>query len=342
MTNLSAYLISPTTSIKNAIQVIDNGAAQVALVSDQKGKLLGIVTDGDIRRAILGGINIEEAISSIMTESPLFLRKGSSKEDALKIMRKKLIHHVPVVDDKMRIIDLFVLDDLIKKPSFPNTVVLMAGGKGERLKPLTNNCPKPMLEVNGKPILEIILERCIDAGFSNFYISVNYLKDQIIDYFGDGSMQGVRINYLHEDKPLGTCGCLKLLPRHIDHDILVINGDILTDLDLDRLIRFHEKSENLMTICSRSHKVRIPFAVLNTKEDYLSHLIEKPMFDYQVNAGVYAVKPQCFDLIPASFYNMTDLIEKLMGKNQKVGVFPIHENWKDIGNPHEYQQVCTG
>ena len=187
MTNPSRYLISPTSSIKDAIEVIDRGSAQVALVIDNECKLLGIVTDGDVRRAILKGISIDEVISLIMVKSPVCVNEGTSKQDALDLMGQKAIHHIPIVSDSMKITGLFVLDDLLQKPSFPNHIVLMAGGKGQRLKPLTDNCPKPMLKVNGKPILEIILRRCIDAGFKNFHVSVNYLKEQIIDYFEDGS-----------------------------------------------------------------------------------------------------------------------------------------------------------
>jgi len=339
MTEVSSYFIQPDSSIREAIQVIDRGAAQVALIVGSENLLLGVLTDGDIRRAILKGISLEDSASSIMTTTPHHVTYGASKNEALDLMRKKMVHHVPVVDKKMRIIDIFVLDNLIKKPSFPNPVILMAGGKGERLKPLTNKCPKPMLTVNGKPILEIILQRCIKAGFSSFYISVNYLKDQIIDYFGDGCKWGVRIDYLEEESPLGTCGCLKLLPEHLNDDLLIWNGDIITDLDLDRLIRFHKKSKSKMTVCSRSHRVRIPFAVLKSNEDYLSSFVEKPMYDYQVNAGVYALNRKCIESVPASFYNMTDLMEQLIIENQKIGVFPIHENWKDIGNPTEFEEV---
>ena len=279
------YSISPKSSLKEAIKIIDDGSAQVALVVDSDFKLLGIVTDGDVRRAILRGIALDEPISSIMTTSPIYVKEGSSKYETFELMRQKVIHHVPVVSENMRVVDLFVLDDLFKKSSFTNDIVLMAGGKGERLKPHTDSCPKPMLQVNGKPILEIILLRCIDAGFKNFHISVNYLKNQIIDFFGNGEKWGVKINYLEEVEPLGTCGCLRLLPDNISDDLIVMNGDILTDLDLDRLLRFHIKTSNVLTVCSLSHRVRIPFAVLNSEGNILKKLDEKPLYNYQVNAG---------------------------------------------------------
>jgi dTDP-glucose pyrophosphorylase len=337
--SLEKVFLYPNNTLRDSISTINSGSLQVALIVDSNLRIIGIITDGDVRRAILKGLSLDCSVELVMTQSPIYVLSGSSQSFALNLMRQKSIHHVPVVDKNMKIIDLFVLDDLINKPSFPNQIILMAGGKGERLKPLTNNCPKPMLTVNGKPILEIILERCINAGFSSFYISVNYLKDHIIDYFGDGCKWGVSIDYLEEESPLGTCGCLKLLPDHINHDLLILNGDIITDLDLDRLIRFHKKSESKMTICSRSHRVRIPFAVLKSSEHYLSSFVEKPMYDYQVNAGVYALNPKCIESMPAIFYNMTDLMEQLIRENQKIGVFPIHENWKDIGNPIDFKEA---
>jgi dTDP-glucose pyrophosphorylase len=336
MTDTSVYFIKPNSSIKEAIEVIDRGAAQVALVVGAENQLCGILTDGDIRRAILKGVSLEDSASKIMTNSPYYVTHGTLRHEALDLMREKIVHHVPVVDENMKITDLFVLDDLIQKPTFPNSVVLMAGGKGERLKPLTNACPKPMLAVNGKPILEIILENCKNAGFSSFYISVNYLKDQIIDYFGDGCKWGFSIKYLEEDVPLGTCGSLNLLPSDITEDIVVMNGDIITDLDIDRLMRFHQKSNSLMTVCTRSHKVRIPFAVLNTTSNYLTSFWEKPIYDYKVNAGVYVLNPKCLHEIPQTFFNMTDLMDKLLSRNKKLGVFPIHESWMDIGNKNDF------
>lgn len=341
MIKTNKFFIYPTSSLNDAIIVIDEGAYQVALVVDSDNKLVGIITDGDVRRAILKGLSLDTCVSSIMTDNPTFVREGVKKDDVVELMRKNSIHHVPVLDSGSKVVDLIVLDDLLTKPSFPNPVVIMAGGRGERLKPLTNNCPKPMLRVNGVPMLEIILKKCRDAGFKNFYISVNYLSEQIINYFSDGTKWGVSIKYLKEKEFLGTCGCLNLLPDNFSDDFIVINGDIFTDLDLDRLIRFHLKTENLITVCSRAHRVRIPFAVLNSTGNTLQSFTEKPMYEYQVNAGVYALKKECISDIPSHFFNMTDLLEKILEKGKIIGVFPIHENWKDIGNPTEFAEVCS-
>ena len=339
MLNPAKYFISPRSSIKEAIEVIDKGAAQVALVVDSNNKLLGLVTDGDVRRGIINNISLDGEVSLIMTKSPLVLAAGTKKAEILQLMGEKSIHHIPLVDGNGCIFGIEVLDDLLKKRNLSNPVVIMAGGKGERLGSLTKNCPKPMLEVNGKPMLEIILEKCIDSGFTNFYISVNYLKEKIIDHFGIGEKWGANISYLEENEPLGTCGSLKLLPNDLIEDILVLNGDVLTDLEYDRLMAFHQKSSSAMTVCTRSHRVRIPFAVMTSSGAKLERFVEKPMYDFQVNAGVYILNPSLIEKIPSKFYNMTDLVDDLLDSKSTVGVFPIHENWKDIGNPIDFKEA---
>jgi dTDP-glucose pyrophosphorylase len=339
MLNPDKYFISPTSSIRDAIEVIDKGAAQVALVVDSNQKLVGIVTDGDIRRCIIKNISLDSELSSIMTKSPLVLSSGVNKSEILQVMRDNSIHHIPLVDCNGCICSLEVLDDLLKKRRLSNPVVIMAGGKGQRLGSLTKNCPKPMLEVNGKPMLEIILSKSIDAGFSNFYFSVNYLKDNIINHFGTGEKWGVKISYLEENAPLGTCGSLKLLPNNLEDEILVLNGDVLTDLEYDRPLSYHQSSNNLMTVCTLSHRVKIPFAVMTTSGAKLERFVEKPMYDFQVNAGVYILNPSLIEKIPAEFYNMTDLIDDLLDSKSDIGVFPIHESWKDIGNPIDFKEA---
>ncbi len=339
MLDITNYFLSPKSSVRDAIEVIDKGAAQVALVVDSNNKLLGLVTDGDVRRGIINNLSLDSNVSSIMTKSPLVLSLGAKKAEILHLMREKLIHHIPLVDSNGCICRLEVLDELLKKRSYSNPVVIMAGGKGERLGSLTKNCPKPMLEVNGKPILETILEKCIDAGLSNFYFSVNYLKKKIIDHFGVGEKWGVNISYLEEDEPLGTCGSLKLLPNDLADDLLVLNGDVLTDLEYDRLMAYHQKSRNSMTVCTRSHRVIIPFAVMTSSDAKLERFVEKPMYDFQVNAGVYILKPSLIEQIPLKFFNMTDLVDDLLDSKSAVGVFPIHENWRDIGNPIDFKEA---
>jgi dTDP-glucose pyrophosphorylase/predicted transcriptional regulator len=336
---LSPILIKPESSLKDAITAIDIGSLQIAIVVDEYRKLLGIVTDGDVRRAILRGVSLDINVTNVMTHNPYVLHEGFSRNEALSLMRNASIHQLPILDEVNRVVDVFAFEVFLEKKSFSNPVVIMAGGKGERLGSLTKNCPKPMLEVNGKPIMEIILEKCIDAGFNNFYFSVNYLKDKIIDHFGVGEKWGVNISYLEEKKPLGTCGSLTLLPNDLADDILVLNGDVLTDLEYDRLMTYHQKSRNAMTVCTRSHRVRIPFAVMTSSEAKLEKFVEKPMYEFQVNAGVYILTPSLIEKIPSKFYNMTDLVDDLLDSKSDVGVFPIHENWKDIGSPIDFREA---
>jgi dTDP-glucose pyrophosphorylase/CBS domain-containing protein len=336
---LEKILLSESSTVRDAITVINQGAIQAALIVDSKRVMKGIITDGDIRRAFMNGYSLDSSVVDVMSNTPICLDAGYTVEDAHELMREKVIHHVPIVGDDKVVLDLLVFDDLLKKSTRENPVVIMAGGKGERLGSLTKNCPKPMLEINGKPMLEIILEKCIVAGFTNFYISVNYLKEKIIDYFETGEKWGVNISYLEEKEPLGTCGSLKLLPNDLADDILVLNGDVLTELEYDRLMSFHQKSCNNMTVCTRSHRVRIPFAVMSSSGTKLERFVEKPMYDFQVNAGVYILNPSLIEKIPFEFYNMTDLIDELLDLKSAVGVFPIHENWKDIGNPIDFREA---
>lgn len=339
--NLEEYFLGIENTIKDAINIIEIGKAQIALIVDSTGKLLGVVTDGDVRRGLLKGFSLDESVDKIMTKDPIVLPFGSTKSDAISLIKDKLIYHVPIVNGDGQIKQIHVLDDFLKTPELPNWTVIMAGGKGERLKPLTDKCPKPMLKIGDKPMLEIMLEQCLQVGLKKFYISVNYLKEQIIQYFGNGSRWNAEVRYLEEDTPLGTAGCLSMLKEIPQDDILVLNGDVVTKLDFDRLIKFHSKLSNLMTVCTRTHHVKIPFAVLNTANSFVKNFVEKPMYDYQVNTGVYVLNPSLLRKIPNKFFHMTDLIENLLCDNELVGAFPIHEEWNDVGNSIELDSVRT-
>ena len=341
MIKVDKFLLHENATIRDAISVIDKGAAQVALVVDCNRKLKGIITDGDIRRAILSGNSLESYAKTIMSSSPITLNESGSREMAFEIMQRNTLHHLPIVDCEGCIVDIEIFDNFIKSRKLSNPVVIMAGGKGERLGSITNKCPKPMLEINGKPILETILGKCIEAGFTKFFISVNYLKENIINHFGSGDKWGVQISYLEEEEPLGTCGSLKLLPREIQNDLLILNGDIITNLKFDRLIAFHKKSRKPMTVCSRSHPVSIPFGVIESSDSRVINFFEKPTYNLQVNAGVYVVNPVLIKEIPDSFYQMDDFIDDLIGMGIDIGVFPIHENWNDIGRPNDLLKLVV-
>jgi NDP-sugar pyrophosphorylase family protein len=264
--------------------------------------------------------------------------------EVLALMRRHSIDQLPVVDAAGFLIGLFVLDDLLGQPvaGLPNPVVLMAGGRGTRLRPLTDNCPKPMLRVAGKPILESILEQAISAGLADFHLAVNHLKEQIRDHFGDGSRWGVRIQYIEETFPLGTAGALQLLPKQAREGppMLVMNGDVLTRLNLAQLLDFHASHGAAATLCVRSHDVVIPFGVVEAEGCDLVDFREKPVLRHQVNAGIYVLDPSLLSLIPAGEpMDMPTLLLAARQAGRRVAVCPIHEYWCDIGRPETLQQA---
>jgi len=340
MRDLVDYLVRPDASLREVIQIIDRGAAQIALVVDAKNKLLGVITDGDIRRAMLRNESLMGLAESIMFRDFRALPTTATEEEALAFMRLEKLHQIPAIDEQGRLVRLFLLEELIKPKKRPNPVVIMAGGEGKRLRPLTQDCPKPMLRVGGKPLLEIILEQCIDAGFQHFYLSVNYLKKQIQDYFGDGARWQVRIDYLEETQPLGTGGALSLLPQKPTEPLLVLNGDVLTRIDYGRLLRFHDEHQAAATLCVREHTTQIPYGVVRMDDLHVLTLIEKPVFSHYVNAGIYLLDPALLDLVPQDrFFDMPTLLEKAMQRQHRVSAFPIHEYWLDVGHPETLERA---
>ena len=340
MRNLVDYLVRPDASLREVIEIIDRGAAQIALVADAESKLLGVITDGDIRRAMLRNESFVSLAESIMFCGFRSLPSTATEEDALSLMRRETLHQIPALDEQGRVVRLFLLEELIKPKRRANPVVIMAGGEGKRLRPLTQDCPKPMLPVGGKPLLEIILEQCIDAGFQHFYLSVNYLKNQIQDHFGDGSRWHVRIDYLEETQPLGTGGALSLLPQKPTEPLLVLNGDVLTRVDYGRLLRFHDEHQATATLCVREHKTQIPYGVVRMDDLHVLTLEEKPVLSHYVNAGIYLLDPALLDLVPQDcFFDMPKLLEKAMQHQHRVSAFPIYEYWLDVGHPETLERA---
>jgi dTDP-glucose pyrophosphorylase/CBS domain-containing protein len=337
--NIELFYLSPQASLRDAMEVIDRGAAQVALVRESD-RLIGIVTDGDVRRALLRGELLDTPVANVMRRDFRSLPASATPAEALALMQCEMLHQVPAVDEKGKVVALFLLEDLIKPQKLPNSVVIMAGGEGKRLRPLTHDCPKPMLRVAGKPLLEIIIKQCLDAGFEHFYIAVNYLKEQIQCHFQDGSEWGAQIQYIEEDKPLGTAGALGLLPRRPDHPFLVLNGDVLTRVDYTHLLRFHAYHQAKATLCVREHSTQIPYGVVRMDDLKLTVIEEKPMLTHYVNAGIYLLNPDVLDLVPRNtFFDMPQLLETITGKLGPVTVFPIHEYWLDIGHPETLERA---
>ena len=340
MKDIQSLLLAPDSTALEALKVIDRGAAQIALVVNEQQYLLGTLTDGDIRRALLNGETLDSPVERLMNRH--FRSVGSSEDldAALLLMRQKTLRHIPVIDAQGRVEQLLLLQEFLASPELPNAVVIMAGGKGTRLRPHTENCPKPMLAVGDTPMLEILLRQCIDSGFKQFYFSVNYLKEQIINYFQDGSAWDVSINYLIEDQPLGTAGSLQLLPSSLAAPFLVLNGDVLTRLNPTQLLEYHLEHKAQATLCVREHEITVPFGVVEINGVELASFEEKPTYSHLVNAGVYVIDPVLLPLLSSQQY--TDMPTLLLAAQQAghlVTVCPIHEYWLDVGRPESLLQA---
>ena len=340
--NLEKLTINISSSFKEGISVIDQGQLKIALVIDEKKQLKGILTDGDVRRGLLNNIDLSDSISKVMNRNFITASIGTDKRNIESLMEKNSILQIPLVDENNLLKAIFINKSLINRSMkiIPNSVVLMAGGEGKRLRPLTENCPKPMLKINGKPILEILLDKLIDSGFRNFYLSVNYLKGQIIDYFKDGESKGIKIQYLVENRPLGTAGSLTLLTKKLDDPILVMNADVLTKFDPSYLLYFHNKNNAQCTIAVHRSEFQIPFGIVKTRGLQLAGFQEKPTINQLVNAGVYVINPEILYLLEDDkFTDMPSLIMEASRKKFNVIVCPIHEYWIDIGIPEKLNQV---
>jgi NDP-sugar pyrophosphorylase family protein len=308
----------------------------LALICSSEGKLIGTLTDGDLRRGLLAGLSLEDPVAKAMNQSFVSGHPGEPKADLHSLMRKREIHELPILDKSGYVVDL--LTDRPEVNVFAGTFVIMAGGRGSRLMPLTDSTPKPMLLVGAKPILEHILTSAISQGFENFVISVNYLGNQIENYFGDGSAWGVSVTYLREEEPLGTAGALSLLPSDVPGPIVVSNGDLVTNLDYRAMIQNHEQSGATISMAIRRFELRNPYGVVATKGEFVEGIVEKPSYVSQVNTGIYVLAPEVLEnLQPNSFLNMTDLVQKALDQNEKVAAFAIHESWMDIGTPQDFQ-----
>lgn len=340
ITKIESLQVRPNTPLLEAMRIIDNGLNQIALVVDEKQRLLGTITDGDIRRGLLHGETLSAPVEQVMNRQFRFARSGEDQEIVLEMMRQNVLRQIPVLDSQGRVVELLLLQDLLSPTHLPNAVVIMAGGKGTRLRPHTEHCPKPMLHVDGKPMLEILLNQCISSGFRKFYLSVNYMKEQIISHFQDGSRWGVSIEYLSEDEPLGTAGSLKLLPGSIQSPFLVMNADVLTRLNLSQMLRFHVEYEASATLCVREYTTTVPFGVVETNGVELSCFKEKPSYSQLVNAGIYVLEPELLQFLPPNqSIDMPFLLEKAQKANHRVVVCPIHEYWIDVGRPETLRQA---
>lgn len=340
MSHWKEILVLPDVSIRDAIQLLDKSALQIVLVVNECHRLLGTVTDGDIRRGILKGLSLSDPIQAIMNSAPTVAKADESRDSILALMRQKYLHHIPLIDENHCVVGLETLDELIQSRKRGNWVVLMAGGLGSRLYPLTEDCPKPMLNVGNKPLLETILENFIEYGFRRFYISVNYMADMVKSHFGDGSRWGVEICYLQEVQKLGTAGALSLLPEKPSAALFVMNGDLLTKVNFSQLLDFHSSHSAQATMCVREYDFQVPYGVVKIDSHRVIGIDEKPVQRFFVNAGIYVLEPDILELIPANtYFDMPTLFEQLISQQKETAAFPIREYWLDIGYLADYEKA---
>ncbi|HAT7738960.1 TPA: CBS domain-containing protein [Vibrio vulnificus] len=335
-------LIREQNTVKQALEIINNEALRVALVVDNNQHLVGVVTDGDIRRGLLKNLTLAEPVSLVMNLSPTIAKMGTRREDLIELMEKKGILSIPLLDEAGKVVGLETLHGALHRPKYQNPVFLMAGGFGTRLRPLTDNCPKPMLKIGSKPILETVIRSFIKAGFVNFYISTHYMPELIHAHFGDGSEFGVNITYVHEESPLGTGGALGLLPKDLPKDLplIMMNGDVLTKVDFQRLLDFHVSHDADATMCVREYDYQIPYGVINGEGNKITSMVEKPIQRFFVNAGIYVVSPRVIQSVPENHrIDMPTLLEQHMQERNNVLMFPIHEYWLDIGRMDDFNRA---
>jgi dTDP-glucose pyrophosphorylase len=328
-------------TIKDAINNLSASSLQIILIVESNNVLLGIVNDGDIRRGILRRLNLDDSIEEVINRDPLVVGPDMSRQSVVHIMNSNVLQAVPIVDKNRHVLGLHLINERILPEKQNNQIIIMAGGEGARLLPKTRDCPKPLLPVNGKPMLEHIILKARDEGFSKFVIAIHYLGGMIQDYFGDGSSWDIEIEYLNEEQPLGTAGALSLISEKPNLPVIVTNADIISDISYSRLLDFHNQHQDAYaTMAIRLHEVQQPFGVVNTSGVDIVSFEEKPILRNNVNAGVYVLEPKVFDFFEKNRYcDMPTIFNLLQRDNLRTIVFPIHEAWRDIGHLKEYNNA---
>lgn len=332
-------LLPLKATIRDAIENLNSSALQIVLVVTEDNRLLGTITDGDIRRGLLRGFNLASSIEDIMHRQPLVVPDDMQKDVVVQLMKANKIHQLPVVDIQNHVVGLHVLDEINSAAMRSNVMVIMAGGKGMRLRPYTESCPKPMLELSGKPMLEHIIERAKTEGFRHFVLAIHYLGHVIEDYFQDGSLWDVSINYIREKQPLGTAGALSLMQDIAPNNAFVVtNGDVITDIRYGEILDFHKRHAADATMAVRLYEWKNPFGVVHTEGLNIIGFEEKPVSHTYINSGVYVLNPEALALLTVDEYcDMPVLFEKLHSKKNKTIVYPMHEPWLDVGSHVDLQ-----
>lgn len=338
---LSALTVRPEATLLEAMRVIDRGGIEVAFVVDARRKVIGTLSDGDVRRAILRGTKLDApAVAKAMRKDFTWVPRTVTRPEVLDMMRVRNISQVPVLDGGGTLVGLHLLQELLGAAEKPNPAVIMAGGQGVRLRPLTEHIPKPMLSVAGRPILERLVLHLVGYGIREIFLSVNYLGHVIESHFGNGERFGCRIRYLREKKPLGTGGPLSLLPGKITEPVLVMNGDLVTQANVDRILEFHATGGFLATTCLKPYQVEVPYGVAEVRGDRLVALREKPTEQFLVSAGIYVFSPRALALVPKNeSFPITGIFEKALARKQPVGAHVLEDEWMDIGRHDELKKA---
>lgn len=340
MKNYKNILLSPNSTIREALKIIDSGAMKIAIVVDEDEKLLGTVTDGDIRRGLLGTLGLEDVIEPIIFKTPTICNIDDTKEKILEIALEKKIYQIPIVDANGKLVGIEEVDELLKPTYKNNKVVLMVGGLGKRLRPLTEKTPKPMLKVGDKPILETIILNFKKYGFTEIILSVSYRSEMIENYFGNGSKFGVNIEYVHEEKRMGTAGALSLIREKLSEPFFVMNGDLLTNINFEHMMDYHMSNSSIATMGVREYDFQVPYGVVNVDGIHIKSIEEKPVHNFYVSGGVYVLSADSLKYIPQNqYFDMPTLFEKIIEKNLKSISFPIREYWLDIGRMEEFEKA---
>lgn len=340
MESFKQHLITKYQGVRDAFIRLDKLASDAILfVVDDHNLLLGSLTDGDLRRGFIRGLGFEDVITDFIQPNPKFIYDREFNQEKLKEFKDNLIKIIPILNKENQIVD--ILNFRFKSTLLPLDAVLMAGGEGKRLRPLTENVPKPLLKVGGKPIIEYNIDRLAHVGVTNIYLSINYLGEQLEAYFEDGSSKNIKIEYLREEKPLGTIGSVLLVEEFQHEDILVMNSDLLTNIDFADFYKSFKDSNADMAVAATSYHVDVPYAVLETDENQnVKTLKEKPRYTYFSNAGIYIIKKKLLSMIPkGEFYDITDLMEKVIEMNYKLITYPINGYWLDIGKHEDFKRA---
>ena len=339
MYKIDEIKINQNASIKQALKVIDKGAIKVAVVLSDDGLLLGMLSDGDIRRALLKGMSLDDSIAGIINKHPVVANINDTKERILELANEKKLHQIPIISNG-KLIGIQDIREFLAPKNKPNKVILMVGGLGTRLRPLTNDVPKPMLDVGNKPILHTIVENFAKYGYTDIIMCVNYKSEIIKEYFGNGDKFGVKIEYVLESKRMGTAGALSLLQKRPKDDFFVMNGDLLTNVNFEYLHEYHKDSNACASICVRKYDMQVPYGVVNVRANKVTSIEEKPTQSFFVSAGIYMFSPIVLDFIPKGvFYDMPTLLGELLKQGFAVYPFFIREYWLDIGKMDEYRRA---